>query len=197
MTAPLYSVRPVMTPASARYLDGKTSYWANKKYAKIIMISTGTARKNSTTTELGHRIAGWVDSRPTPSRNPSASASTMDTAAAVNVPCTPGRMYVFHRLAVRNGFHFTASSCPLASSLEYTTHSTSSETITVTIVMTWLRTSARGPGASKRTDDPLITVLCSSRKRSSPCAVLRASAHHRALFFAQALITAPPQASYP
>src|SRR5262245_51244452 len=58
ITAPLYSVKLVMTPASAKCLDGKTSYSANKKYAKIIMISTGTARKNSTTTADGHRTAG-------------------------------------------------------------------------------------------------------------------------------------------
>ena len=31
MTAPLYSVRPVMTPASARCLDGNTSYEAYRK----------------------------------------------------------------------------------------------------------------------------------------------------------------------
>ena len=90
MTAPLYSVRPVMTPASARCLDGKTSYSAYRKYAKIIMISTGTARKNSTMTEHTQRIALCVDSRPTPRTKPSTSASTMDTAAAVSVPCTPG-----------------------------------------------------------------------------------------------------------
>src|SRR6188508_2960991 len=35
----------------------------------------------------------------------------------------------------------------------------------------------------------LITNLCSSRKRSPPVSVLRASAHHQSLFFAQALIT--------
>ena len=51
MTAPLYSVRPVTTPASARCLDGNTSYCAYREYAKSIMISTGTARKNSTITE--------------------------------------------------------------------------------------------------------------------------------------------------
>ena len=56
------------------------------------MISTGTARKNSTNTEHGQRIAGWVDSRPTPRTKPSNNASTIDTAAAVSVPCTPGRM---------------------------------------------------------------------------------------------------------
>ena len=54
------------------------------------MISTGTARKNSTNTAHGQRIAGLVDSRPTPSTKPSASASTIDTTAAVSVPWTPG-----------------------------------------------------------------------------------------------------------
>src|SRR6478735_2166082 len=35
----------------------------------------------------------------------------------------------------------------------------------------------------------LTSVLCSSRKRSSPCSALRASAHRRPLLFAQALIS--------
>ncbi len=54
------------------------------------MISTGTARKNSTITEHTQRIPVCVDSRPTPSTKPSTSASTIDTAAAVSVPSTPG-----------------------------------------------------------------------------------------------------------
>src|SRR6516165_9823550 len=70
------------------------------------MIRTGTARKNSTNTADGQQISGWVDSRPTPKTKPTASARIIDTVAAVSVPCTPGRMYVFHRLAVRNGSHF-------------------------------------------------------------------------------------------
>ena len=49
------------------------------------MISTGTARKNSTITEDVHRIAVWVDRRPTPRTNPNNSASTIDTAAAVSI----------------------------------------------------------------------------------------------------------------
>ena len=89
---------------------------AYRKYAKIIMTSTGKARKNSTMTEHTHRIGAVWESRPTPSSNPSASASTIDTAAAVSVPSMPGQMYVFHRFAVRNGFHFSASSWFLASS---------------------------------------------------------------------------------
>src|SRR5262245_21717481 len=132
------------------------------------MTSTGTARKNSTNTADGQRISGWVDSRPTPNTKPTASARTIDTDAAVSVPCTPGRMYVFHRLAVRNGSHFAAVSWPFFSSREYTTQSTSRVTMTVTTVTTRLRTRARGPGASNRTDDPLISALGSSRKRSSP-----------------------------
>jgi hypothetical protein len=57
-------------------------------------------------TEHVHRIAGCEDIRPTPNTNPSTNANTIDTAAAVSVPWTPGRMYVFHRLPVRNGSHF-------------------------------------------------------------------------------------------
>ncbi len=58
--------------------------------AKIIMISTGTERKNSTITEHVHRTALWVDIRPTPSTKPSSRANTIDTAAAVSVPWMPG-----------------------------------------------------------------------------------------------------------
>ena len=73
------------------------------------MISTGTARKNSTNTAQVPRMAPIGDNRPTLSNNPRINASTMDSAAAVRVPVIPGNTYVRHRSAVRNGFHFTAA----------------------------------------------------------------------------------------
>ena len=72
MTAPLYSVSPVMTPASARYLDGKTSYSRVQEVREDHHDQHGNGaeelddhRRTSTRTPL------CVDSRPTPSRKPS------------------------------------------------------------------------------------------------------------------------------
>lgn len=54
------------------------------------MMSTGTARKNSTNVPHSQLTARIGDNRPTPSRHPSTSANTIDAAAAVRVPSTPG-----------------------------------------------------------------------------------------------------------
>jgi hypothetical protein len=59
--------------------------------AKNIITSTGTDRKNSTTTVLTQRIAGMWDRRPIPKTNPKAPASTIESAAAMRVFCRPGR----------------------------------------------------------------------------------------------------------
>ncbi len=64
--------------------------------AMIIRISTGMARKNSTTTPDGTRIHRWSESRPMPNRAPSGSAMTRAKNAALSVFWTPGQMYVSH-----------------------------------------------------------------------------------------------------
>jgi hypothetical protein len=74
------------------------------------MISTGTARKNSTNTAQGQRRNGSADSLPTPSRKPSTNASAMDRPAALSVPSMPGTMYVSHTSGSRKGCHFAPSS---------------------------------------------------------------------------------------
>ena len=56
------------------------------------MISTGTARKNSTMVPHTQRSALDEDNRPIPSSKPRANAITIDRAAAVSVPSMPGRM---------------------------------------------------------------------------------------------------------
>ena len=54
------------------------------------MISTGTARKNSTTTPQTQRTAAICDSRPMPNSRPKAPASTIEMTAALKVPHSPG-----------------------------------------------------------------------------------------------------------
>ncbi len=54
------------------------------------MISTGTARKNSTNTAHAQLTARTGESLPMPRAQPSTNANTMDTAAAVSVPSIPG-----------------------------------------------------------------------------------------------------------
>ena len=59
---------------------------------KYIISSTGTARKNSTTTPLTHRTTRTCDRRPMPKTMPKTMASTMEMAAASSVLTRPGRM---------------------------------------------------------------------------------------------------------
>lgn len=110
ITEPLYSVRPTMTAASARYFDLKTSYSANSWYEKIIRISTGMARNNSTIPPATHRTGRWFDKRPMPRIAPRINANRIDTAAATRVPRIPGIRYVVHDVDSRNGSHFAAVS---------------------------------------------------------------------------------------
>ncbi len=57
---------------------------------KIIITSTGTARKNSTISEHSQRTGARSDSRPTPSRMPSTRAVTIEISAACRVLIRPG-----------------------------------------------------------------------------------------------------------
>ena len=56
---------------------------------KTISSSTGTARKNSTTSQDGQRTQAWSDILPTPNRKPKPTASTIATPAILRVLSRP------------------------------------------------------------------------------------------------------------
>ena len=62
------------------------------KKMKNINRSSGTARKNSTTTPDGSRSHQWSEYRPTANTRPKISDSTIATAAAAIVFPRPGMM---------------------------------------------------------------------------------------------------------
>lgn len=118
-------------------------------FAVIIKISTGMARKNSTTTPAGIRTHRWSESLPIPNRAPSGKAMMRAKNAALSVFWRPGQMYVPQgRELVKNGFHLIQSSWCLEARLSYTHHKAAAATITNRTVYRMLRCLARGPWAS-------------------------------------------------
>ena len=99
----------------------KTLFCAYTPKKKIIMISTGTARKNSTTTPQTQRTAAMCDKRPMPKRSPKMPARTIEMAAALSVPDRPGMRYCSHTSAVKKGVHRSAVSWPASAILRSTT----------------------------------------------------------------------------
>src|SRR3954462_13381561 len=73
--------------------DVKTLLKANSWKRKYIISRTGTARKNSTTMPLTHRITEPWARRPSPSRMPNTKEPTIETAAALRVLIKPGTTY--------------------------------------------------------------------------------------------------------
>ena len=69
------------------------------------MRSTGTARKNSTTTPHAQRSARTCESRPEPKTSPKITAPTIANPAARSVFWRPGRKKFSHALAVKTGPH--------------------------------------------------------------------------------------------
>ena len=63
---------------------------ANSWKRKYIISSTGTERKNSTTTPQTQRIGPLCESRPMPKTIPKTIAATIETAAALSVLMRPG-----------------------------------------------------------------------------------------------------------
>src|SRR5688500_20126850 len=86
MTDPLYSVSASTTPASgARSLGIQSDRENHPKKKKIIMSSTGTERKNSTTAPHSQRTGASEDRRPMPKTRPKMPARITDRVAAFTV----------------------------------------------------------------------------------------------------------------
>lgn len=124
-TEKLYSTSPVTTAYSGRTSVSMVVYSAYTAFAVIIRISTGTARKSSTTKPAGIRTQRWSESLPMPNRAPSGSAMIRAKNAALSVFWRPGQMYVCHGWGlVKKGFHLIQSSWPFSARPSYTHHTT-------------------------------------------------------------------------
>ncbi len=79
---------------------------------KTISSSTGTARKNSTTSHDGQRTQACSDILPTPNRKPKPTASTIAAPAIFRVLSRPSTRITSRKRGVVNTSHFSPANWP-------------------------------------------------------------------------------------
>ncbi len=151
MIAPLYRVSATTTATNGACSRGMKSVCAKITQPATIMMSTGTALKNSTISPHAQRTAGNFDNRPTPNSVPITVARTIEIAAATSVPRRPGSKKFVHALESTSGFHSSARNCPAWLSLRAANATNPAMRRKPTMLITVMMRRVFWPGASNRT----------------------------------------------